>query len=172
VTAPSKKIAAEVGARYGLDVREMARLSGGYDKSATSWRLETERGSVVVRVDSGMDVETAGWLRDIQGLIEAAGVPCARFVLSEDRAAAFTIAGATATLCSFLDGTPLSCSDLRDDLRKIRAAGRALGRIHRAGVGIEAPRSTVRAEYVEADAGDLADIELDRSRACARRLLR
>lgn len=45
--------------RYGLGVQSATPLLGGYDVYARSWRVETDRGAVVVRADRGVSPATA-----------------------------------------------------------------------------------------------------------------
>lgn len=64
--------------RYGLHVRgEMSLEGGGRDIWADTWRLDTDGGPLVVRVDRSLSAQTASWLGDLVARAASAGVPCA-----------------------------------------------------------------------------------------------
>jgi homoserine kinase type II len=116
---------------YDVEVRGVRPLPGGYDVYAQSWRIETDRGALVVRADRGVSRLTAGWLSDVMLRAADAGVPCARPLHAADGAAAFSSGGATFTVRAFVEGCGLD----RDDPAQLRAAGATLGRLHGALAG-------------------------------------
>lgn len=91
--------------RYGLDVRAATGLEGGYDIWADSWRLDTDRGPLVVRVDGSLSAQTASWLGDVVARAASAGVPCAAPVSALDGSAAVAVEGAQVTVRPFVDGS-------------------------------------------------------------------
>jgi homoserine kinase type II len=111
---------------FALEVRSVTPLAGGYDVYAQSWRLETDRGALVVRADRGVSPLTASWLSDVTLRAADAGVPCARPLHAADGAAAFATGGATFTVRPFVEGDGLN----RDDPAHVRAAGATLGLLH------------------------------------------
>ena len=132
----AEAVAVELRARYRLDAGSAAALAGGYDIWAQSWRLEGDRGPVVVRADHRISPETAGWLSDVQRRVAERGVPCCPPLCAHDGRVAFSAGGATITVRAFAEGAELD----RDDPAQVREAGATLGLLHRAGLGMEVQR--------------------------------
>ena len=119
----------EVQARYRCEVGMVVGVPGGYDVWAESWRLDSDRGPLLLRADRGVSPETAGWLGDAQRRVEAAGIPCCPPLAALDGAVAFRVEDATVTVRAWVEGTDLD----RDDPDQVRAAGATLARLH--GIG-------------------------------------
>jgi Ser/Thr protein kinase RdoA (MazF antagonist) len=118
----------ELRARYRLDVRSVEPMTGGYDVWADSWRVDTDPGALVVRVDRSVLLPTAAWLADVVQRAAAAGVPCWGPLRTADREVAVAMADATITVRPFVDGVRLD----RDDPAQVTAAGSTLGLLHAA----------------------------------------
>jgi len=114
--------------RYGLEIRSVVALVGGYDIWAESWQVDTDRGLLVVRVDRSISAETSSWLGDVLARAASAGVPCAALMLTVDGTTAVVADGATVTVRPFADGVNLD----RNDPTQVAAAGVTLGRLHQA----------------------------------------
>lgn len=125
--------------RYGLEVRSATALVGGYDVWAESWRVDTDRGPWVLRVDRSMPPQTANWLGEVVAGAASAGVPCQPPTAALDETAAVPFGGATVTVRPFVDGVNLN----RDDPSQVAAAGAMLGRLHRALRGERSDRPTL-----------------------------
>lgn len=116
---------------YELEVRSAKSLPGGYDVYAESWRIETDRGTLVVRADRRVSPPTASWLADVMRRAADAGVPCCPPLRAAGGAAAFSIGETTFTVRAFVEGCGLD----REDPAQLRAAGATLGRLHGALAG-------------------------------------
>jgi len=124
--------------RYGLAVHTSTPLVGGYDTWAVNWRLYTDRGSYVLRIDRSAPPPTEGWPNSVITCAAAAGVPCQPPMPALDGARAAVIDGATVTLRPFVEGGLLN----RDDARQVAAAGATLGLLHTALRGATNDRAT------------------------------
>lgn len=116
---------------YALEVQSAESLAGGYDVHAESWRVETDRGALVVRADRSVSLPTASWLSDITLRAAHAGVPCRPPLHAADGTAAFSTGDSTVTVRAFVEGCGLD----RDDPAQLRAAGATLGLLHSALAG-------------------------------------
>ena len=116
-------------ARYGLEIHGAAPLTSGHDTWADCWRMDTDRGELVLRADRGVSIQTADWLSDVQQRARDAGVPCNPPLVANDGAVAVAAGEATLTLRAFVQGAELD----RDDPVQVRAAGQILARLHHAG---------------------------------------
>lgn len=124
--------------RYGLELRSAAALVGGYDLCAASWRLDTDQGPLVVRVDRSLPARTADWLGAIVARAARAGIPCQAPMPALDGATAVEFRDSTVTIRPFVDGLTLD----RDDPAQVEAAGATLGRVHQALGGASGDRPT------------------------------
>lgn len=126
-----RRIAAEIvdelTRRYGLTNCKLKALKGGNDDRACSWRVDSDSGRFVVRLDSGVSMDEAGWLADIERRVSDAGVPCPLPRAAKDGAIAFPMHAATVTLRPFL-GRQLKLEDYGSG--HLRAAGAMLAKIH------------------------------------------
>lgn len=113
-------------ARYELELRSAEPLLGGYDVWAESWRIESDRGPLVVRADRSVSPVTASWLADGMRRATAAGFPCRLPLRAADGAEAFSTGDGTVTVREFAEG----CNLDRDDPAQVRAAGATLGLLH------------------------------------------
>jgi Ser/Thr protein kinase RdoA (MazF antagonist) len=118
----------ELRARYRVDVRSVAPMAGGYDVWADSWRVDSDHGVLVVRVDRAVSLPTASWLSDVVQLAAAAGVPCSPPLRAAGGEVALAMAGATVTVRRFIDGVRVD----RDDPAQVTVAGSTLGLSHAA----------------------------------------
>ena len=118
----------ELRARYRVDVRSVEPMTGGYDVWADSWRVDTDHGALVVRVDRSVSLRTAAWLSDVIQRAAAAGVPCSPPLRTASGEVAAAMADATVTVRRFVDGVQLD----RDDQAQVTAAGSTLGQSHAA----------------------------------------
>lgn len=125
-----------LGTRYDLEVRSATPLPGGYDVWADSWRLESNRGPLVLRADRSVSPRTASWLADVTGRAADGGVPCALSLSATDGSVAFYTRDGTVTVRAFVQGRVLD----RDDAAQLRAAGATLGRLHGALAGASGDR--------------------------------
>ncbi len=116
-----------LGMDYQLEVRSAEPLLGGYDVWAESWRLDSDRGPLVLRADRSVSPLTASWLSDVVRRAAAAGVPCCPPMRAANGAVALQIGDATLSVRAFVDGC---CLD-RDDPVQVRPAGATLGLLHR-----------------------------------------
>lgn len=123
-------------AHYQLEVRSTSPLPGGYDIWAESWRVESDRGPLVVRADRSVSPLTASWLSDVTRRAADAGVPCCSPLPAADGAVALSTGDATVTVCPFVSGCGLD----RDDPAQVRTAGATLGLLHNASPGGLPPR--------------------------------
>ena len=128
MSEPATELVERVRALYGLEVRSVRPLLGGYDVWARSWCLDSDRGPLVLRVDRAVSVQTAPWLADVVAGAAAAGVPCPAPIAALDGTRAFAAGGATVTVRPFAEGVVLD----RDDSAQVAAAGATLGLLHRA----------------------------------------
>lgn len=126
----------ELRARYRVDVRSVEPMTGGYDVWADSWRVDTDHGALVVRVDRSMSLPTAMWLADVVQRAAAAGVPCSPPLRAAGGEVGVAMADATVTVRRFVDGVPLD----RDDQAQVTAAGSTLGLSHAASSGWQLER--------------------------------
>ncbi|MDQ2760488.1 MAG: phosphotransferase [Actinomycetota bacterium] len=127
-----------VRSRYGLAVCAASALLGGYDHWAESWRLDTDRGSLVLRVDRSIRSQTARWLSDVIARAARAGVPCQAPMPTIDGQPAVAFDDATILITAFTNGATLD----RDDPVQVHAAGATLAHLHNALKGQTAPRPT------------------------------
>lgn len=118
-------------AGYGLDVRSATRQHGGYDVYAESWRVETDRGALVVRADGGVSPLTACWISDVMQRAAEAGVPCRPPLSAAGGAAGFSTGDRTFTVRAFVEGCGLD----RENAAQVRAGGAMLGLLHGALAG-------------------------------------
>lgn len=116
---------------YELDVQSATPLVGGYDVYAESWRIATDRGSLVVRADRGVSPLTAGWLSDVMQRAADAGVPCCLPMRAAGGGAARSTGDVTVTVRAFVAGRSLD----RGDPAALHAAGATLGLMHGALAG-------------------------------------
>ncbi len=100
----------EVQARYRCEVGMVVGVPGGYDVWAESWRLDSDRGPLLLRADRGVSPETAGWLADAQRRVEAAGIPCCPPLAALDGAVAFRVEDATVTVRAWVEGTDFTAT--------------------------------------------------------------
>jgi Ser/Thr protein kinase RdoA (MazF antagonist) len=128
-------IAHQISIRYGLD-SVATPLIGGHDPWAASWRLDSDRGSLVVRADRAISLATASWLSEVERRAAEIGIPCRPPLPARDGTTAFRASNATVTLRAFAVGTELD----RDDPVQVREAGAVLARLHHAGRGTLVPR--------------------------------
>jgi len=128
--APMSKLALAIvdalRKRYQLEVGFAEPLLGGYDVWAESWRVESDRGPLVVRADRSISLLAASWLADVMRRAAEAGVSCCLPLSSSDGAEAFSTGDATVTVRAFVQGCDLD----RDDPDQLHAAGAILGLLH------------------------------------------
>lgn len=124
--------------RYGLQVRTATALVGGYDTWADNWRLVTDRGLLVLRVDRCVPAQTAGWLSSVLARAAAAGVPCQPPMPALDGAQAIIVHEGTASVRPFVEGVNLD----RDSPGQVAAAGATLRQLHQAVRGVTDDRPT------------------------------
>jgi homoserine kinase type II len=127
-----------VRSRYGLSVCSASALVGGYDHWATSWRLDTDRGSLVLRIDRSIGSQTACWLSEVITRAAQAGVPCHAPMPTIDGQPAVVFDGAAILITAFTNGATLD----RDDPVEVHAAGATLASLHKALQGQTAHRPT------------------------------
>ncbi len=127
-----------VRSRYGLSVCSASALVGGYDHWATSWRLDTDRGSLVLRIDRSIGSQTACWLSEVITRAARAGVPCHAPMPTIDGQPAVVFDGAAILITAFTNGATLD----RDDPVEVHAAGATLASLHKALQGQTAHRPT------------------------------
>jgi Ser/Thr protein kinase RdoA (MazF antagonist) len=126
----------ELRARYRVDVLSVEPMTGGYDVWANSWRVDSDLGALLVRVDRSVSSPTAAWLSDVVQRAAAAGVPCSPPLRAAGGEVAVAMPDATVTVCRFVDGVRLD----RDDPAQVTAAGSTLGTLHAALSGFQLDR--------------------------------
>lgn len=127
----SPAIADGLRVRYELELRSAEALLGGYDIWAESWRVESDRGPLVVRADRSVSPVTASWISDGMRRAAAAGVPCCLPLRAANETETFSTGDCTVTVRPFAEG----CNLDRDDPAQVRAAGATLGLLHGALAG-------------------------------------
>lgn len=157
----------QLSSLYGLRLGAAVPLVGGYDIAADSWRVESDRGALVVRVDHSISCATACWLDGVLRRAADVGVPSCPPIAARDGAKAFSVGRATVTVRPFVGGVPID----RDDDVQVHAAGVMLASMQSALAGAHPDRPSpspwdARFWGSEGDPPTLRDRELDAWQAC------